>query len=64
MARPRLSYLSKCKPFGIYKDAPVNLAGAEVSRHNLSKMTAIARSPELNVKRHCLAEALEFKIQY
>lgn len=64
MARPRLSTFSKCKLFEICKDASVNLAGAEVSRHNLSKMTAIAGSQELHVKRHWLAKALEFKIQY
>lgn len=42
----------------------MNLAGAEVSGHNLSKKASIVRSQELNVRRLCLAEALEFKIQY
>ena len=37
----------------------MNLSGAEASRHNLSKMTAIARSQELNVKRRCFAKALD-----
>lgn len=42
--------------FERYKDAPANLSGASVSRHNLSQMTAIPVRQELNVKRHWRSE--------